>query len=89
MKNTNSLETDTRYFLLTTKTQLEQKSKKVRSLEESLQQMEGRIFELDSERKQLDDQVQHWKNEAVENKEKIREEVHVVYCFSFFLSLTL
>ena len=37
--------------------------------------MEGRIFELDSERKQLDDQVQHWKNEAVENKEKIREEV--------------
>lgn len=54
---------------------MEQKSKKVRSLEESLQQMEGRIFELDSERKQLDDQVQHWKNEAVENKEKIREEV--------------
>ena len=55
--------------------QLEQKSKKVRSLEESLQQMESQIFELDSERKQLDDQVQHWKNEAVENKEKIREEV--------------
>lgn len=63
------------FFNCIHKQQLEQKSKKVRSLEESLQQMESRIFELDSERKQLDDQVQHWKNEAVENMEKIREEV--------------
>ena len=55
--------------------QLDQKSKKIKSLEESLQQMEGQLFELDSERKQLDEQVQHWKNEATENKEKVRQEV--------------
>ena len=54
----------------------------MKSLEESLQQMESQIFEMDSERKQLDEQVQHWKGVANEYNEKAREEVCLIF-FSF------
>lgn len=46
-------------------------------LEDSIQQMEIKMVDLESERKNLGEQVQHWKTVVNENEYKARDQVKI------------
>ena len=55
--------------------QLEEKSRKIRALEESLKEMEGKLYESTKEADNLGNQVKHLKTLINENVTNAREEV--------------